>query len=141
MEPIDLGAEVVQPADIRVGNTYYFRDSITPYTKLRLTRIFPFDGFSMNIVGITEAGQTYQVGVYPGNPNWMSKLYFINPKALQREVGKLFTLKTPISSKPGKGPANIVRSFLGVQPTSGGRKKRTINTRKTRKTRKSNTRR
>jgi hypothetical protein len=133
--PFDLGQRVDTLDGIRVGNTYYFTDFSTPYIKLRLTHVEPAnpDG-SVFIRGVptevTGIRFDHFLGVYPGNPNAYPQLFLVNPKPIQRSVGEVFTKKTTLSSKPGSGPANIVRSYLGVQPVSGGKKKRSKKTRK-----------
>ena len=50
-----------------------------------------------------------------GQPSFFQQFYDINPKPVQRAIGEIFTLKTPLSSAPGT-PANLVRKFVGVQP-------------------------
>ena len=133
VKPYDLGSEVMRASDIEVGKSYYFRDFSRPYTKARVTSVYPGAQDTEILVGVVfEDGSQQGIGIMPGNPRWMSKAYFVSPKPTQKAIGEIFVKKTPISSKPGVGPANIVRSFLNVQHTKKTRKHR-----KHRKTRRS----
>jgi len=133
-KPFDLGQEVLRAADIEVGKSYYFRSFSLPYTKARVTGLHP--GYNNNLMVdiVFENGSRQGIGIYPGNPNWLSKAYFVNPKPLQKAIGEIFVKKTNISTGFGTGPANVVRSFLNVQPTKKNMtKKRKERRRKTRR--------
>jgi len=124
--PFDLGPEVTNAADIRVGSTYYFTDAITPLTKVRVVRLFP--GSPLGVNTVSESGVKINVDVKPGNPSWTPRFYFVDQRPLQREVGRLLVKKIPnISTQPGTGPANTIRNMLGVQPKRqrGGSRRRT----------------
>ena len=141
-KPYDLGPEVMRAEDIEVGRYYYFRDFSMPYTKMYIETIHPMIGNIHNALQLglrNESGRYVGITIQPGNPNFLSRAYFVNPKPTQKAIGEIFMNKMPtISSKPGVGPANIVRSYLNVQPKTKTRKTkaRKAKARKTRKTRK-----
>jgi len=116
-KPFDLGEEVMRASDIEIGKSYYFRSFGMPYTKARVDSVHPA-GYDtgLNVWVTFENGPQQGIGIDPGNPRWLSKAYFVNPKPLQRAIGEIFVKKTNLSSKFGTGPANVVRSFLNVQP-------------------------
>ena len=136
----DLGERAI-PAELEIGKKYYYR-TFGPYMKLTITRIQIGPTGYMWVDGIYENGN--EVGPLGIDTTNYNKFYHINPKPVQRAIGEIFTLKTPLSSAPGKGPANLVRKFLDVQPpkvpavaeANSRRNRKRRNSRKTRKTRK-----
>jgi hypothetical protein len=118
--PFDLGARV-SPFELQVGKTYYYRNTSLSnvYEKKVLFEIRTNPGgprmaFLRNDNG---GGPVFSVPIIysDGQPSCFHEFYDINPKPVQRAIGEIFTLKTPLSSAPGT-PANLVRKFLGVQP-------------------------
>jgi hypothetical protein len=109
--PNDLGKRAI-PAELEIGKKYYYR-TFGPYMKLTITRKRYGPNGYMWVDGVYENGT--EVGPLGIDRIDYNKFYHLNPKPMQRAIGEIFTLKTPLSSTLG-GPANIVRKFLDVQP-------------------------
>ena len=117
--PFDLGARV-SPFELQVGKTYYYRNTSLSnvYEKKVLVEIRTNPGGpTMAFLRNDNGGPVFSVPIIysDGQPSFFHEFYDINPKPVQRAIGEIFTLKTPLSSAPGT-PANLVRKFLGVQP-------------------------
>ena len=140
--PVDKGPPVMDITDVKPGEYFYIYNPPYPpqpnprplYEKFQVESVEeepvrswdPWNrGWIVN--GSSDVGRIRQ-RIHPGN-RMVQAIYFVNPKPMQRAVGEVFTRKTNISSKPGRGgPPQIVREFLGVDP----KKKKTGGTRKNR---------
>jgi len=125
-KPYDLGPQI-DPNNLQEGTTYYLKSPIDNYNKITIINIYGRDDIYLEIQVIDEKGKTRFLTInvtertnYRQDTN---KFYIISDiKSKQKSLGEIFTLKTPISSQPGHGPANNIRRFLNIQPTKKGGK-------------------
>jgi hypothetical protein len=109
--PFDLGKEVAA-SNLKIGSTYYHMSPIVPYHKVTIERVdthVPTNYYHV----VTNEGNVY--GVRLNNP--INKFYLIiDPEHVRKIILQVAQTKTPyMSARPGRGPYNKVREFLGVQ--------------------------